>query len=56
MINLGSESFVIEPGMRIAQMVIARYDKADWQVVSSLDETDRGIGGFGSTGTVVAAP
>ena len=55
-INLGSESFVIEPGMRIAQMVIARYDKADWQVVSSLDETDRGIGGFGSTGTVVAAP
>ena len=56
LINLGSESFVIEPGMRIAQMVIARYDKADWQVVSSLDETDRGIGGFGSTGTVVAAP
>ena len=55
-INLGSESFVIEPGMRIAQMVIARYDKADWQVVSSLDETDRGIGGVGSTGTVVAAP
>lgn len=55
-INLGSESFVIEPGMRIAQMVIARYDKADWQVVSSLDETDRGIGGLGSTGTVVAAP
>ena len=55
-INLGSESFVIEPGMRIAQMVIARYDKADWQVVSSLDETDRGIGGFGSTGTVMAAP
>jgi dUTP pyrophosphatase len=55
-INLGSETFVIEPGMRIAQMVIARYDKADWQVVSSLNETDRGIGGFGSTGTVVAAP
>lgn len=53
-INLSNEPFVIEPGMRIAQMVIARYDRADWQVVSSLDETERGANGFGSTGIVVA--
>lgn len=52
-INLSNETFVIEPGMRIAQMVIARYDRADWQVVSSLDETERGVNGFGSTGIVV---
>lgn len=53
-INLSNEPFVIEPGMRIAQMVIARYDRADWQAVSSLDETERGANGFGSTGTVAA--
>jgi dUTP pyrophosphatase len=49
-VNLGQEPFVIEPGMRIAQMVIARYERADWQVVSVLDETERGADGFGSTG------
>lgn len=53
-INLSNEAFVIEPNMRIAQMVIARYSQADWQVVPSLDETERGAGGFGSTGTVVS--
>ncbi len=50
MINLGQESFVIEPNMRVAQMVIAKYERAGWQEVDSLDETDRGAGGFGSTG------
>lgn len=49
--NLGSESFTIERGMRIAQMVIAKHEQVEWSVVESLDETDRGEGGFGSTGT-----
>ncbi len=50
LINLGSEPFVIERGMRIAQMVIARHAHASVEVVASLDETARGAGGFGSTG------
>lgn len=49
--NLGNEAFTIEPGMRIAQMVLARYAQIDWTVVETLDETARGAGGFGSTGT-----
>jgi dUTP pyrophosphatase len=49
-INLGQEPFVIEPDMRIAQMVIARYECVDWQEVDSLSQTARGEGGFGSTG------
>ncbi|MEO1226664.1 MAG: dUTP diphosphatase, partial [Pseudomonadota bacterium] len=44
-------AFTIERGMRIAQMVIARHERATWRAVSSLDETARGGGGFGSTGT-----
>lgn len=48
-INLGTEDFVIEPDMRIAQMVIAKYEKAVWQEADELDETVRGEGGFGST-------
>ena len=51
LINHGKEPFVIERGMRIAQMVIAQYTQAQWNVVSDLDETARGAGGFGSTGT-----
>lgn len=51
LINLGAEPFVIERGMRIAQMVIARHEQAQWNIVDSLDETARGAGGFGSTGT-----
>lgn len=50
LINLGTESFVIERGMRIAQMVIAKHSQAELQVEVSLDETARGAGGFGSTG------
>lgn len=49
-VNLGSEAFVIEPGMRIAQMVIARYEQVTWQLADSLNETKRGDGGYGSTG------
>ena len=52
LINLSSEEFVIEDGERIAQMVIARHEQADWEVVDVLDETERGAGGFGHTGTV----
>ena len=48
-INLGQEPFTIEPNMRIAQLVINRYETATWQVVDELDETARGDGGFGST-------
>ncbi len=51
LINLGQEPFVIERGMRIAQMVIARHSTATWEVVAELDETARGASGFGSTGT-----
>ena len=49
--NLGSENFTIERGMRIAQMVVARHANIEWNIVESLEETDRGTGGFGSTGT-----
>lgn len=49
--NLGSEPFTIERGMRIAQMVIAKHEQIEWNVVKELDETTRGSGGFGSTGT-----
>ena len=48
--NLGGEAFVIRRGERIAQMVIAAHERAEWSVVDSLDETARGTGGFGSTG------
>lgn len=50
LVNLSSEEFIINPGERIAQMVIARYEKVEWDEVESLSETDRGDGGFGSTG------
>jgi dUTP pyrophosphatase len=51
LINHGSEPFTIERGMRIAQMVVARHSTVQWDVVETLDETARGAGGFGSTGT-----
>ena len=50
LINLSSETFVIEDGERIAQMVIARHEQPTLLEVEVLDETDRGIGGFGHTG------
>ncbi len=50
LINFGQEPFVVEPGMRVAQMVITRYEQATWQEVDQLDTTVRGEGGYGSTG------
>ena len=50
LVNLSAEPFVIEDGERIAQMVIARHEQAEWTEVQTLDETERGSGGFGHTG------
>lgn len=50
LINLGHEPFTIEPGMRIAQLVVAKYEHVSWDVVKELDKTTRGDGGFGHTG------
>lgn len=50
LVNLSDRAFVIEPGERIAQMVIARHEHVEWDEVEVLDETERGVGGFGSTG------
>lgn len=50
LLNLGHETFVVEPGMRIAQMAVARCDQAVWREVDTIDETVRGEGGYGSTG------
>ena len=50
LINLSQEDFVIEDGERIAQMVIARHEQADFEAVAVLDETSRGEGGYGHTG------
>ena len=50
LVNLSNEPFVVNPGERIAQMVVARYEKVEWDEVEILDQTDRGEGGFGSTG------
>ena len=51
LVNLSEEPFVIQPGERIAQMIIARHERAEWIETEELDETVRGAGGFGSTGT-----
>src|SRR6201998_4095897 len=50
LVNLSNETFVINNGERIAQMVIAKHETAEWNVVDALTETPRGEGGFGSTG------
>jgi len=50
LVNLSNEAVTLEPGERIAQLVIARYEKIDWEEVEDLDDTERGTGGFGSTG------
>lgn len=49
-INLSNESFTINNGDRIAQMIIAKYERVDLVAVETINETDRGAGGFGSTG------
>lgn len=51
LINHGEDDFIITRGMRIAQMVISPVSQITWQMVETLTETDRGAGGFGSTGT-----
>lgn len=51
LVNLSNEPFTINPGERIVQMVVARYERVEWETVETLDETERGAGGFGSTGT-----
>jgi dUTP pyrophosphatase len=51
LVNLSNEDFVIENGERIAQLVIAKHERAEWIQVNELTETSRGEGGFGSTGT-----
>lgn len=51
LMNCGNEDYKVEHLSRIAQMVIAKYEKADIEVVEELDNTERGEGGFGSTGT-----
>lgn len=50
LLNTSEEPFTVEPGMRVAQLVIARYERVEWIEVDDLDETERGAGGFGSTG------
>ena len=50
LVNLSDTAFIVNPGERIAQMVVARYEHVEWEETESLDETERGAGGFGSTG------
>lgn len=50
LVNLSDQPFEIVPGERIAQMVIARHEQVEWEQVEELDQTERGAGGFGSTG------
>ena len=50
LVNLSNEDFVINNGERIAQLVIAKHERAEWEQTDSLNETERGTGGFGSTG------
>ena len=50
LVNLSNEPFSIESGERIAQMIVARYEQIEWQPVEELGATERGAGGFGSTG------
>lgn len=51
LVNLSKEPFTVNAGERIAQMVVARHEKVEWECVEALDESVRGEGGFGSTGT-----
>lgn len=50
LVNLSDQPFTINDGERIAQMVIARHEQAEWQLTDTLDETERGAGGFGHSG------
>jgi dUTP pyrophosphatase len=50
LVNLSNSAFTIEPGERIAQLVVAKFEQIDWKLTQELTETARGEGGFGSTG------
>jgi dUTP pyrophosphatase len=50
LVNLSNEAFVVENGERVAQLIIAKHERAEWNEVQELSETSRGAGGFGSTG------
>jgi dUTP pyrophosphatase len=50
LVNLSNEEFIIQNGERIAQLVIAKHERTEWIETETLSETDRGEGGFGSTG------
>ena len=50
LVNLSNEAFTIQNGERIAQLIIAKHERAEWELVSELSTTERGEGGFGSTG------
>ena len=50
LVNLSNEPFTVNPGERIAQMVVARHETVEWEPVETLEESTRGAGGFGSTG------
>ena len=49
-INLSKESFVLNPGERVAQMVVAKFEMVEWEETDTLSDSERGAGGFGSTG------
>ena len=51
LINLSKDTITINPGERIAQLVIAKYEQVEWQLVDTLEASSRGEGGFGSTGS-----
>ena len=51
LVNLSNTEFTINPGERIAQMIIGKFEQAEWEIVDELSETERGEGGFGHTGT-----
>ena len=50
LVNFSQDDFIVEDGERIAQMVVARHEQGEWMEVESLDETERGAGGYGHTG------
>lgn len=50
LVNLSNDSFTVNPGERVAQMVVARHERAEWEQTDTLSVTERGGGGFGSTG------
>lgn len=50
-VNISKDDFILKPGERVAQMVIAKFERITWKEVSELSETERGDGGFGHTGT-----